>query len=140
MTEPKAEKPVTSDVEAMPMVGEVDTLPYRLGYEETPELKVTRAEIVAATLAGDDTKRIEALHHYLDGAEGIVDAMSDADNERARAQIGLIIAQALIWREAGEPVKRLRALLEAQEYADNMGLDDIVSVLAAELVESGELQ
>ena len=142
MTEPKEHALEVDVLSAEIVASELDTLPNRLGFAENAELLESHTDIVGAVSRGSNAERILALNRYLDEAERLVDLKPDIENERARAQVGLIIAQALIWREAGEPVKHLRSLLRAQEYAVNMGFEDVLSALDAEIdanADSGEL-
>lgn len=140
--EPSKESHEADTISAEVLVSEVDTLPHRLGFAETTELRSTHEQIVKAIRTGNNSERLLALNRYLDNAERLVDAKPDLDNERCRAQVGLILAQALIWRDADEPVKFLRNVLSAREYAENMGFEDVLLTLDYELdkaIDSGEL-
>jgi hypothetical protein len=129
MTEPGSEENETdhSRIETAHL-SEVETLPHRLGFTETSELMDIHREIVSAVVCGDSAARMVSLNRYLDIGEAMAGSSSEAS-----PQIGLIIAQALIWQEANEPVRAIRSLLQAKEYANNLTLVDITDIIDAEL-------
>ena len=128
MKEPASEGSESNIATPETTINDVETLPYRLGFEETPNLVYLRGRIVVAVREGDIDDLQRALNGYINIAEVLA-----TETGNAAPQVGLIIAQALIWREASEPKKYLRAISDALEYADNMGFDDAVTILRREL-------
>lgn len=119
----------------------VDTLPYRLGFEESQALLEARAEILSVIIEAKGGE-LTAWVSYQELAEAQIDALDDSEGKYARAQIGLLIAKASIWREAGVTINYLKGLVDANEYAANMGFADVTRVLEPELaryVASGEM-
>lgn len=134
----------------------IDDLPRALGFRETKELKRIRGQLTAALASGPGTvTELAAQYHTL--AQALVDQTSDqsqrphrvgrwarallahilgleVDNfDRSRAQIGLIIAMALIRRDTGRNLDYIVDLEDAVDYAFNAGFADIVEILQEEL-------
>jgi len=51
----------------------------------------------------------------------------------ARAQVGLLISRATVWREVCDYERYLEDLDDVLVYAENMDFDDVVSVVREEI-------
>ena len=114
----------------------LDQLPETLGFVETSEIKEARAGLIQ-TIATDDWPRIHALkRRYLELGQAVAEQAQGEDF--AKAQIGLIVATALMWRDADRPKNYGGELYNAHQYAFNMRFDDVAAVLEKAMVEAGQ--
>jgi hypothetical protein len=116
-------------------------LPARLGFDESaPGLAQARDKVIQAIRFGGDRARGEALGRYLDLGE--LQTVAYEPLEAGRARIGLGLAEAQIWREAGDLVGWLSNLEAAYDYADNqrlLGYVVIIGTIINHYLGSGEL-
>jgi hypothetical protein len=84
------------------------------------ELYSARDAVIFAIGAGSVVELHVAWKHFQQSAEAKIDANIDTD-DRVKAQIGLILAKADVWRIVGDTVMFVEELLSAEEYARNMG-------------------
>ncbi len=101
------------------------------GFVETEAMRAARARI-AITLAHEPTEEssIELV--------GQVDDYHKLANQEeakygAKFQIGLLLAKATVWRDAGKPEFYREDLEDAFEYARGMGLDEVMGEVSREL-------
>ena len=104
----------------------VDLLPEALGYVETNDLTELAGELVEAMRSDAETKDLAT--RYLERAEVIA---AEATDERAR--LGLEIRLALLRRAGGRTEAYLEDIEIAAVHAFYMGLDQVASILEAEL-------
>lgn len=112
----------------------ITTLIEQTGFRETPELSNLRRQIVDGLLTLREIYPLPAhiLHlrtNYQIRAEEIIDQLLPEDF--AKAQIGLIIAQAKMFQDARWNNRFLAEIQDALTYAENMGFDDIAQTLRA---------
>jgi len=116
----------------MPRV--IGLLPAALGYKETRQLRRAHRKVVRAIrLSTDLAAARPAWIRYQELAEAVINTKPDEHQAFARAQIGLIIAKAGIWYEAGVTVRYLEEIEDAFTYADNMGLVETATLLKLQL-------
>lgn len=106
---------------------QIEYLPGNLGFIENAELSGLRPMIIEAMRSGNHTAIKALLSQYQEKAEKLVE--EHEGDAYDRAQIGLIVATGLLWREAGKPVSYGVELWNARNYANNMHYDDVVAVL-----------
>ncbi len=111
----------------------LETLPERLGFAEAAwGLAPARQALVGAIWQGQTGPRRAALNRYLDLAQALADAPAEREVQERR-RIGLMLAEARIWREAGEPAPWLRNLDFAYTNANNLRLVGYVVVIGTVL-------
>lgn len=101
-----------------------------LGFTEDQQMQLIRHQACAIALVDDETQdqfRILTTKYQSLASEPI-DHIADLQ-ERARAQIGLIVASAYIYHSANKPESYREAIQDALVYADNMGFEDVVREL-----------
>jgi len=114
----------------------VDSLLDKLAFHPTPALVEARAAIVAG-LADESTDGLllsRAWGEYADITEAMVGSAEDPATY-TRAQIGAIIHKALIFSVAGDTLRYLEELDDAEVYAHNEGIDDVRGALQDEINE-----
>jgi hypothetical protein len=106
----------------------VNDLPAELGFIESAELLELRDQIKEA-IAADDKERIaELIRQYALEGENVVNQKQGEDFPKA--QIGLIVAKALIWKEAGRTDDYYPSdINDALMYAEGMGYDEVAKTL-----------
>ncbi|HVQ44914.1 MAG TPA: hypothetical protein VMT30_08235 [Candidatus Saccharimonadia bacterium] len=109
----------------------IEDLPRILGFEEDETLRHVREQTVAAIRTGRTATIHEAWRRYFEASDPRVEAPDAHETNRART--GRIIAQALMYREAGEPVEYLIQLMYADYAASSRGWDDVQPELDAAL-------
>lgn len=102
----------------------------RLGFTEIPELQTARAKWLEA-IRSDTPNVTELAIRYADMAEAM-DTQSSAE-----FQIGLMIAKAGVYRDAGKVEFYREDLEDALQYAYQMDLTDLVAQIGAELNRLG---
>jgi len=107
----------------------MEVLHHRLGFHENEELRQIRKETVAMMRIAPERLAKKALGGYLQYGEKIVEHQEDY----IRAQIGLILATALVYQDAEKVEHYREALTDALEYAHNMGFDEEADIIRAEL-------
>jgi hypothetical protein len=107
----------------------IEILHHGLGFQESKELQEIRRETVLMLRIAPEHLAKEALSNYLRYGEKVVAQQEDY----IRAQIGLILATALIYRDAGKGEHYTEALMDALEYAANMGFDEEADIIRTEL-------
>ncbi len=112
----------------------VDQLPEILGFVESEELLALHARVIEAMPSGDEAQIRELMLQYSAEGEKVVDQKQGDDFPRA--QVGFLIAKALLWKEAGREDYYPEDLSDALTYADNMGYEDVVPALVAALAEA----
>jgi hypothetical protein len=98
--------------------GAVYDLPSELGFIENEELEAVRRRILEAVTVGDEEK-IHELHieySYL----GVKVVEQKQGDDYPRAQIGFLIAKALVWKEAGRTDYYTSELYDALTDAEGM--------------------
>lgn len=124
--------PQSPEQETQPQEG-FEALAERLGFTETAELSQLRSALVEAS-EREDEEAIRALtEQYQAQGEAVVEQQQGS--AYAAAQIGLIIATAILRRDIGKIDHALEDLKNAAEYAENMGMDEV----AAELLVGSEI-
>ena len=113
-----------SETAKTPELG-IGDLPEVLGYQETEEIAQLRGQLVEAMLHGADTKDLANQYQLL--AEVVVNQRRG--NDFIRAQIGLTVQMALIRHDGGRIEACVEDLENALEYAENLGLHDVVALL-----------
>lgn len=107
----------TSPETDAPALRELDTLPARLGFVETPELARRRGPLLA-TLETGSAEAIQAqFGAYLDTAEELMNALPIVERDLA-----LTLHKAAIWRDAGKIVQYLSCLMDAH-YTTQQSLE-----------------
>jgi hypothetical protein len=106
----------------------VNDLPAELGFIESAELLELRDQIKEA-IAADDKERIaELIRQYALEGENVVNQKQGEDFPKA--QIGLIVAKALIWKEVGRTDDYYPSdINDALMYAEGMGYDEVAKTL-----------
>ncbi|MEK7095980.1 MAG: hypothetical protein AAB896_01680 [Patescibacteria group bacterium] len=112
----------------------VDQLPERLGFVESEELSALHAQVTETVPLGDEVQIRDLVFQYLEKGEKVVDQKQGDDFPRA--QVGFLVAKALLWKEAGRVDYYSSDLRDALTYAENMGYEDTVTVLEAALTEA----
>ena len=105
----------------------IEKLPAELGFIEDSELQQLRPAVIEALRSGKHTIIKEALSQYQAIAEKLVEQHQGHDFDRA--QIGLIVATGLLWREAGKDNSYGAELWNARNYARNMHYDEVLAAL-----------
>lgn len=116
----------------------IDTVPFRLGFEETEPMQEAKAAVLEAMAAGTSEELQDAWVRWSELAE----AQADAHDRDGRARAGLLVVKAAILKEAGEIVSYLVDLNDAYTYLFGMGLVDIATAVGNEFKpyrQSGEL-
>lgn len=106
----------------------MNNLAAQCGFSEDP-LLAEREAVVAAIKSADLASFRSAWQRYQAAAEAQIETLPDAAGAYARAQIGLILAKADIWREAGDNVRYLEELHSARTYAEGMGYTDLTRLV-----------
>src|ERR1035437_8120914 len=96
----------------------LEALPTQLGFVESPPLMQLREQFLKIATEDPDSARELAIRYRL-LAEEVVEEHTGA--AYGKAQIGLIIAVGLNWRDAGSPNRYLEQLRDAREYAGYEG-------------------
>lgn len=96
-----------------------------LGVAITPEMQVVVDQI--KNLEAGSEQFGELLGRFQMLAEAEIDKLDQ--DARARAQIGLIVATSDVLREAGMEEEASENMADAQDYATNMGFDDVATKL-----------
>ncbi|MDX1535382.1 MAG: hypothetical protein R3346_01290, partial [Candidatus Spechtbacterales bacterium] len=99
------------------LIKKLETIFRELGFVEDAELKRLRQEV--AEVPG------EQYDAWRSGAERAVEGNED----RMRAQIGLLVAEANIYSSIGNSTAFRESINDAIEYAFQMGFDDVVEKL-----------
>ena len=107
----------------------VEQLPGYLGFVESDEMRSMRVSVVEALASGNHAVIKEQLSRYQELGEAVVEQLQD--EAYIRAQIGLIVATSLLWRDAGNPVSYGVELRNALRYAHGMKYADIEPALEA---------
>jgi hypothetical protein len=116
------------EVRSSETLSELDTLPYRLGFVES---EVAKANILEA-MAGDDPSWLqEAWRQYYALAEKQLELLNEDDAAYARAQAGIMVAKAMIFREGGNEAREYLELLHAYELEDNMDFVELAPIKVA---------
>jgi hypothetical protein len=115
----------------------VDLLPARLGFAEDQEMVGTRQRWIEAARA-----RIAVMRAQGSSAEEeVADYAALVDKLEARHgavyEVGLLIAKASVYRDAGKTDYYQEELADALNYANNLGLDEVVEVLEGEIETAG---
>jgi hypothetical protein len=109
-------------------------LPGHLGFaenEETLRIKIRFIDIIA----NGNPEAIGATRgEWAVQAEKMVEQRAGEDY--IRAQVGMIIAEALVWQSAGDKRRYLDCLSQAEEFARNMRYEDVVHALDVAIEES----
>lgn len=108
----------------------LDALPYQLGFFETPAMLEAKRSLVAALDYADREQQLRRWLTYQQLAEALIEALPDEGKAHARAQLGLMVTKALIWRHVGTPGRYQEELADAYTHAYHMGFDDVIPVLA----------
>lgn len=117
----------------------IDQLPRELGFVETAEVADLRQALVESMAASGENSR-ELAVAYLEAAELLVEEQEQAARNRAR--VGLNVARALTFRDAGRPgtyQEYLRDVIVDLENLVHAGLDefaDALAILQAEAIDS----
>jgi len=119
---PQEETPPTPEhqgesIEVIP----INRLAETLGFIETDELRQIRPQLVAAMLAQDKETVIQLATQYHTLGEEVVNQQQN--EEFARAQIGLMVALALVRRDGGRRADYVEDLEDALTCAVAMSLD-----------------
>jgi hypothetical protein len=113
----------------------VRDLPAELGFIESEELMGLRGQIREAETMGDEERTRELVIQYALGGEKIVNQKQGEDFPKA--QIGLIIAKALVRKEAGRVDYYSSDLYDALTYAEGMGYVEVAEALRNALDKLG---
>ncbi|HSX02139.1 MAG TPA: hypothetical protein VLI05_02370 [Candidatus Saccharimonadia bacterium] len=92
-------------------------------FGENDLLAAQRIVVVAAIRSGSLAEVRAAWRAYQVLAEASIEALTDEGGAHAHARIGLILAKAAIWQEAGDQVRYWEELMSAQDYAEGMAFD-----------------
>ena len=114
--DPERENPAELGGKPEALVEELDTLPGRLGFIES---EVLHTEVVQAIASGGTIRVQDVWTRYLDSASDQLDTIRDDKLVYLGAQIGLIVAMAVIWREAGDEENKFYELLNAYDALAN---------------------
>lgn len=117
---------------------EIDDLPERLGFLETPELRLLREATIDAFVVGEEEQTKELRDHYQRVGEEVVDQLQG--EEYTKAQIGLMVSLANLRRDSGKIDAYNDDLDDALTYASNMGYDDVVLTLEAIKTQAEKLR
>lgn len=113
----------------------MDDLPAELGFIENDELVELRSQIREAVAVGDEERVRKLAYLYTLEGEKVVEQKQGADFPKA--QIGLIIAKARVWKEAGRSDVYPGDLYDSLTYAEGMGYDEIAKTLRNALDKLG---
>jgi hypothetical protein len=105
----------------------VSSLPGELGFIENNELIVLRGQIIEAVAADDKERFRELISQYVLEGEKVVEQKQVEDFPKA--QIGLIIAKAMVLKAAGKTDYYPSDLHDALTYAEGMGYDEVAEAL-----------
>ena len=102
----------------------IEKVSTQLGFTESSEMKVLRTQMI------DEHGQIlsEILSLWRDQAEAIVSNVEDEEIFK-KAQIGLLVAKALVYLDANMPDEFYEDVDDAIMYASGLGLEDIVEEL-----------
>ncbi len=118
----------------VPMPRIIGLMPAALGYKETREMRRAHRKLVRAIRRSMELADVRpAWLAYNEPAEALVEALPDERDAHSRAEVGYLVAKALIWYEAGRPDVYLEELLDALDYADGMGLRETAALLRMQL-------
>ena len=93
----------------------------QLQVPQVPELLEHKAELLSEIA----TDNLEGKYAYcMNKINSEIDKFPDGD-ERIRAQIGLILLQAELYKTANNMIRYKEALLDAIDYADGVGFFDL---------------
>lgn len=113
--------------EAAEDVPSIDALPGHLGFFETERLGDIRARLLEAMISYDiEAVKTLIADYYQEGELSVNKRQGDG---YGTAQIGLLLAVALVRRDAGRTEDYENDLDDALDYAANMGYDEVVMVL-----------
>jgi hypothetical protein len=113
----------------------VSGLPAELGFIENNDLIVLRGQIIEAVVADDKERFRELISRYVLEGEKVVEQKQGEDFPKA--QIGLIIAKAMVLKEAGKTDYYPSDLHDALTYAEGMGYDEVAEALRDALDKLG---
>ncbi len=116
----------------------IDELPSHLGYRRNDLLDAARRRAVTAVRrARNGREAVAAVAIYQNLAMAHVESLPDEVDDHARAQLGLIVEIALVWRDGGDRERYYDNLYAAYEMADNstviMDMSDVLPLLEREL-------
>ena len=119
----------------VPLPRIIGLIPAALGYKETRQLRQAHRSVVRALRhSAEPAAARPAWLRYQELAEAMINTIPNEPRALfARAQIGLIIAKAGIWYEAGVTARYLEELEDAFTYADNMGFVETATLLKLQL-------
>jgi len=115
----------------------VEQLPEHLGFVENDELRSVRTFLVEAMTQGNWVLITKLKSQYLELGQAI--AKQHEGSDFARAQIGLIVATGLMWRDAGKPDSYGAELYNAHMYAYNIHFDEVAESIQAAMAEVEEV-
>lgn len=136
---PSASEEQRAEKESAPSI---ESLPASLGFTETPEMIEVKQPLVEAIKSGNSEKTTELINAWRDLAEKQADEIKEPQ-EYTQAQIGLLVAQALIFKESGDTNTYVEHLEDVFSYADNIGqieiteMTELANQLRAELKSLG---
>jgi hypothetical protein len=113
----------------------VSGLPAELGFIENNELIILRGQIIEAIAANDIERFRELISQYVLEGEKVVEQKLGEDF--TKAQIGLIVAKAMVLEEAGRDDYYTSDLYDALTYAVGMGYDEVAEALRDALDKLG---
>ncbi len=119
--------PGPREIEAAETAARLAELLATLHFKETNEMREFRSPLVEAMAALNHTAIKELLSQYQTLGKAEVNQLQGEDF--ARGKIGLIIATALLWREAGQANSYANELYNARLYVANMHFDNVADVL-----------
>jgi hypothetical protein len=138
-------EPINSDKEPISGTPEnihrlIESLLDRLEFHTTPALDEASQAIIAGLI--DETTDKSLLSRgwveYAEIVERIVEsaeASAEKPDRYTKAQIGAIIHKSLIFSAAGNTLRYLEELDQAEVYAYNEGIDDVSVALRSEITE-----
>lgn len=107
----------------------------RVEFEETAELLEARMAVLEALKRpGPSPDLLQSVwEEYANICEQTVDNEPLSAAPRAQLQIAMLVHKALLFREFGDVRRYGEELVDAEEYAFNMRLDEISEAITAEL-------
>lgn len=130
-----SEEQINGGLESEAEITGIEHLPERLGFSETPDMKIIRDRATEAAQAGDWPIALKLKNAYLAHGEEVLERLPGDQAEIAG--IGLTIAAGFIFRDGGRPENYEADLQNAHLNAWHKRRDDIAAVIESELAHLG---
>lgn len=117
------------EAEKTDLVFDIETLLTSLEFTETEEMAHIHALLVDAIRVGNEEQRVQLYYEYCDQMEKLIVSSPNV----VEAQIAGDLAVAGIFKESGNITRYVEELQNALQYADGMGMTELVDKLQSEI-------